>query len=180
MEGNSRGTRKFRPHFSSSINSYLYATPCFLSIRVRAHWRGSTPPAEFPRDIAGICQSILRRASARARELARSNSAKVGRRLWKLMSRPFSASFLPYRRPTPAGITAAGEARGRHRVRREFQRDARLRIRAPANLDCRSPFHRALPFLECREYSMTFPASIIVRSAPCRVERDRTVSTSHF
>lgn len=27
----------FRPHFSSSINSYLYATPCFLSIRVRVH-----------------------------------------------------------------------------------------------------------------------------------------------
>jgi len=26
----------FRPHFSSSINSYLYATPCFLSIRVCA------------------------------------------------------------------------------------------------------------------------------------------------
>lgn len=39
----------------------------------------------FPRDIAGICQSILRRASERASEL--ENSAKLASRLWKLMSR---------------------------------------------------------------------------------------------
>lgn len=39
----------------------------------------------FPRDIAGICQSILRRTNERASELAR-NSAKLASRLWKLMS----------------------------------------------------------------------------------------------
>lgn len=58
----------FRSHFSSSINSYLYATPCFLSIRVCARaldFAGGV----FPRDIAGICQSILRRTSERASEL---------------------------------------------------------------------------------------------------------------
>lgn len=98
-KGESRGCRRksggrklarnsnFRSHFSSSINSYLYATPCFLSIRVCARaldFAGGV----FPRDIAGICQSILRRASertsARANEL--ENSAKLASRLWKLMS----------------------------------------------------------------------------------------------
>lgn len=97
----------FRSHFSSSINSYLYATPCFLSIRVRARARSlDSAGGVFPRDIAGICQSILRRTSERANGRAR-NSTKLARRLWKLMSRvvhvlvtasPVSSlSFLPHR-----------------------------------------------------------------------------------
>lgn len=46
----------FRPHFSSSINSYLYATPCFLSIRARS----SLPEPGLPEISRQICQSVLR------------------------------------------------------------------------------------------------------------------------
>ena len=58
VDGKLERNSNFRPHFSSSINSYLYATPCFLSIRARC-----SLPAEFPQISRQICQSVLRRGS---------------------------------------------------------------------------------------------------------------------
>lgn len=159
----------FRSHFSSSINSYLYATPCFLSIRVCARaldFAGGV----FPRDIAGICQSILRRTSERAR-----NSAKLASRLWKLMSR--AVHVLVTASPVSSLIFAASR-RGMYAVSIIYKHRAVIlpilysalrsivrtivifyhiensyRIVYPTS-GFLNPFHLALPFLERREYLM--------------------------
>lgn len=145
--------------------------------------RGSTSPAEFPRDIAGICQSILRRASEWTNERTNeqvselSNSAKVARRLWKLMSRTVCA------RPCP-GISSVSRphfCRRYYRVYRSLlltprngivlgrerflmgYTGASYRIRIESlflHLNSSSPpSSRALPFLERREYLMILAES---------------------
>lgn len=77
MGGKLERNSNFRPHFSSSINSYLYATPCFLSIRAR-----SSLPAEFPRDIEA---NLSKYFAARDRESAvRSRSKRARTEIAKL------------------------------------------------------------------------------------------------
>ncbi|KAG7211190.1 hypothetical protein KM043_010509 [Ampulex compressa] len=90
----------FPPHFSSSINSYLYATPCFLSIRAP----GSAPPTDFSKiseefvkvfggDLPGIGG---RRWRKRRRGRERAERAEIGEAREGRESKGVKLTSVPY------------------------------------------------------------------------------------